>query len=559
MEKRVSEYRDRLRTLPPSPTVQTPYGSVTGVMDPSLNLTQYLGVPFAAPPVGDLRWKPAQEPAHWGSLNATWWGNVCPQDPELFFWGIFSGMSEDCLSLNLYVPTGTPPSTGWPVLFWIFGGGWLMGAGGYVAYDPALFPIPSYAGVATVTINYRVGMFGWLAGDPLKSESSDGSVGNFGLQDMKQALAFVNKVAPSFNLDTGRITIFGESAGGGSVSHFLTDPRTWGLYQRAMIESGPMATWIVQNYTTASAFYPALAAAAGCPTSGAASVACLRALPWQNLTTIDMDDFYSLHVFSPVIDGVEVLDDPRVLAAQGRIAPGVGVIIGSNEDEGSMFAMIEMATNGTEADYEAALAARFGSSLAAAILPQYPASAFATPFDALTRVLGDNIMTCPTRDTAQWLTASTRQNASSTYSYLYVHRNMLMDLMMPVVGVCHAADLLEVWDVDVMLLGPGEGDLAKAWTAAWANFGAAGSPNSGYAPYPVPTWNPYGGAAVDSLAILDTGLFGVNVTNNAGTRKDACDFWAAHRSEADAAFADLERRRADAVTALAAKRFGVGA
>lgn len=103
--------------------------------------------------------------------------------------------------------------------------------------------------IPIVTFNYRVSVLGFLAGDPLKADSTDGSVGNYGLQDMRQAVQFIHETANSWNGNPNRITLYGESAGSGSLSHFLTNPRTWGFYQQAILESGPMADWITFNYS----------------------------------------------------------------------------------------------------------------------------------------------------------------------------------------------------------------------------------------------------------------------------------------------------------------------
>ena len=207
-------------------TVNTSYGPVTGVTDGLVN--QFLGVPFAAPPVGPLRWSPPVPPSPWTrAINASWWGPVCPQIDENFYWGLFSGQSEDCLTLNVYVPAGKAPNGGWPMMLWYFGGSYEMGAGGFPVYD-GLFLVNKTHRVAIVTMNYRVSTMGWLAGAPLAADSPDGSVGNWGLQDMRRALQFLVDTGASFGGNPKVITVFGESAGGGAVSHLLTNRRAFG-------------------------------------------------------------------------------------------------------------------------------------------------------------------------------------------------------------------------------------------------------------------------------------------------------------------------------------------
>ncbi len=129
--RRAERFRSSLQEgrLRAGPTVSTIYGSLTGVT--SANVTQFLGVPFAQPPVGDLRWKAPAKPAAWGSRNATWWGNTCPQS-EANTWGLFTGNAEDCLNLDIYMPSRTPPAGGWPVMVFFYGGSFTCEWGGWV-------------------------------------------------------------------------------------------------------------------------------------------------------------------------------------------------------------------------------------------------------------------------------------------------------------------------------------------------------------------------------------------------------------------------------------------
>jgi carboxylesterase type B len=161
------------------------------------------------------------------------------------------------------------------------------------------------------------------------------------------------------------------------------------------------------------------------------------------------------------------------------------------------------------------------------------------------RALGDFLMTCPTRDSMRWLLAAS--NASSprnVYEYLYVHNNSVMGDMMPFLGVCHASELLSVWDIDIMLLGPGEVELAETMTKYWTNFASTGKPDGGPSTG-LPPWQPYGSASIDNLAILDTGCAGggVNVTNAGGVRKAECDFWWDKQVEARAGWLEAQAAR----------------
>jgi para-nitrobenzyl esterase len=509
-------------------TIDTPYGPVTGADDGTVAM--WLGVPFAAPPVGTLRWAPPVPPTPWTSpRNATWWGPVCMQDPWNFYWGLFSGgESEDCLTVNIYAPSpsarGTT-NTSYPVLLWYYGGSFDMGAGGFPLYDG--WPLVNATrDTIIVTMNYRVSTMGWLAGDPLRADSPDGSVGNWGLQDMRAALEWVAAAAPAFGGDPTRVTIAGESAGGGGVSHLLTNPKAWGLFHGAIMESGPLSPWITHtNYSQSAAFYAPLASAGNCSVTGPASLACLRALPAA--TVMSLGSTVGTTGLGPVVDGVEVTRDPRAAAAAGALAPGVPVLTGTNRDEGGFGA-----PNMTVAEFNASVLAAYGPVDGAALLALYSPADFPSPGAAWLRLNGDASMTCPNRDTARWVTAPSRGSAAAAaYVYLFVHPNAFLNALLPGIGVPHASDLLNVWGVTPLLYAPGEAEQSAQWGRFWTRFAATGNPNGGGDP----EWAPYGGADVDSWALLDTGAGGPNVTNARGVRSAACDFWAAYNTPPPAA------------------------
>ena len=521
-ERRASAHAARVRGSAPA-RARTIYGDVDGIDDG--RVAQWLGVPFAAPPVGSLRFSPARAPQPWAEpVNGTWWGPVCPQDePINFYWGLFSSISEDCLNLNVYAPgsgsASKRPPGGWPMMLWFFGGGYEMGAGGFPVYD-GYFAVNSTQSVIIVTMNYRVSTLGWLAGAPLAADSPDGSNGNWGLQDARQALQFLVDTGASFGGDPSRITIFGESAGGGIVSHLLTNKLAAGKFQRAIIESGPLSAWITSNMTEQAARFEKLCAAVACPTEGAASLACLRNKSFGDI--MNAGQTVGTNLNGPVVDGVEVQDDPRRLAARGQLAPGVRVMLGTNHDEGSFGAP----PNLTVAAYEAAVVKDYGAALGALVLQAYPAANFTSPGAAYVRISGDHEMTCPNRDTAQWLTAAGRNGGpQAAFVYLYAHANAFLHALLGL-EVAHATELLNVWDIEALLGGPGEQAQADFWVRAWARFAVSGDPNG---PNPAggadPTWLEYGGADVDSWGVLDTSADGPTCVNVRGVRKTQCDFW----------------------------------
>jgi len=212
--------------------VRTDFGPVRGTVTSEYRTFQ--GIPYAAPPVGELRWRPPQPPERWSTpRDATTPGSRCPQlaSAELGFPG---SVDEDCLYLNVITPRSARPGQLRPVMVWVHGGAFLWGAGS--DYDARRLAVGG--DVVVVTVNYRLGLLGFL-GHP----SLEGS-GNFGLQDQQAALRWVRRNAAAFGGDPGNITVFGESAGALSVCAQLASPASGGLFHRAVMQSGPcMMDW----------------------------------------------------------------------------------------------------------------------------------------------------------------------------------------------------------------------------------------------------------------------------------------------------------------------------
>src|SRR5262245_7465357 len=198
-------------------------------------VASFKGIPFAAPPVGDLRWKKPQPVAAWsGAKKASAYAPACMQDPNMLkFIGSPDGVSEDCLYLNVWTPAKTA-SERLPVMVWIYGGGFAAGATSSVTYDGTRL---AEKGVVLVSVAYRVGPFGFLAHPDLSRESGKGS-GNYGLQDMIAGLEWVKANIAAFGGDPRNVTIFGESAGGIAVSMLGASPAAKGLFAKAISESG---------------------------------------------------------------------------------------------------------------------------------------------------------------------------------------------------------------------------------------------------------------------------------------------------------------------------------
>src|SRR5215471_11832106 len=427
---------------------------------------EFLGVPYAAAPVGDLRWRPPQEHARWtGVRDATAFGPHCAQTAGAF--GIGS-TSEDCLFLNVFTPRGITFRT--PVMVWIHGGALVTGESD--DYNPARFLAD---GVIVVTINYRLGALGFLAHPALAAESAQGISGNFGIQDQQAALRWVHRNIRAFGGDPGNVTVFGESAGGLSVHTQLVSPLAAGLFQRAIVESG--AYQLTQPSPAAvEAAGRAFAAAAGCADQTAA---CLRALPVATILARQTGGTDGLNV-----DGV-VLPTSIGAALQSGAFNRVPVMEGSNHDEWRLFvAATEAATHVplSAAAYVPAIAAtlRAPAAVAAAIAAQYPLSAFGSPSEALGAVGTDAIFAC----NAQTATTALSQRVL-TFQYEFADPNAPMLYFPPLsfpTGAYHAAELQYLFRLSgTPQPNPGlnadQTELSEAMVRYWTDFARTGSPN----------------------------------------------------------------------------------
>jgi carboxylesterase type B len=221
-------------------TLKLPSGEIRGHKGLITGERYFYGVPFAQPPVGALRWEPPVQEAQWsGVRDARNYAPSCVQPPNAFT--ELSKVSEDCLYLNFWLPSerkNPRPPSGYPVMLFFYGGSWTTGS--------AMFPLYSGKhltedGVIAIAANYRLNVFGFLGSDRLRA--SDNSTGNFGIQDQRLAMQWVQRNAAALGADPTRVMIFGESAGAGSVSNHLVRKRSWGLFSRAAMESGPLADW----------------------------------------------------------------------------------------------------------------------------------------------------------------------------------------------------------------------------------------------------------------------------------------------------------------------------
>ena len=482
--------------------VRTDSGPVRGVLHPEYRSFQ--GIPFAAPPVGDLRWRPPRPVRPWTEpRDASAPGHRCPQSGE------GTGGQEDCLYLNVTTPRA-PHRGPRPVLVWVHGGGFTSGAGS--DYDPHRLVVGG--DVVVVTVNYRLGVFGFFGHPALGGDS-----GSFGLEDQRAALRWVQRNAAAFGGDPGNVTVFGESAGGLSTCALLTAPSTTGLFQKVGVQSGPCTmSWpndgLYPGLGAGAAYLPRslvedggaqFAAARGCP-DPATALDCLRRQPADQVRADPAADSFSLPAY-----GTDLLpEDPAVALRAGHFHR-VPVLMGTTRDEGRLFASIRSDLPLTEQRYQDLLRGAFGDQ-AGLVAARYPSGAPSTPGTAWSDVITDRVFSCRTLVADEYTASRTR-----TWGYEFADRRAPALLRLgPGIqpGAGHASELPYLFDLGRVRLDPDQLRLADQLIGYWARFAATGNPNGGGAP----RWDRF--PAVQSL---DTGADGIHPVDLAAEHR--CDLW----------------------------------
>lgn len=348
-----------------APPVKVDGGLIQGVIDGDLSV--YKGVPFSAPPVGDLRWRAPQPVASWpGARPADAYAPACVQSmgspPP-------SGTSEDCLYVNVWTPA-TSAAQKLPVLVWIYGGGFNGGATSYPVHDGAKL---ARRGVVVVSLAYRVGVLGFFAHPELSAESPSRSSGNYGLLDMIAGLQWISRNIAAFGGDPRRVTIFGESAGGIAVSMLCASPRARGLFHGAISQSGgsfgpshknPQPGENMRLLADAEASGVEFAKAAG-----ASSIKELRALTRERLVEVRRGQ---RGIAWPIVDGDVIRDDQYRLYEAGRFND-TPILVGYNSDEGLSFTRVKTAD-----EFIAGVRERYGP-FADRLLAAYPTAGDGVP------------------------------------------------------------------------------------------------------------------------------------------------------------------------------------
>lgn len=437
---------------------------------------EFLGIPFAAPPVGPLRFRPPQPAVPWAStLDATAWPPGCSQLPTLTN-GDTRIENEDCLFLNVWTPDPAPTEP-LPVMIWIHGGSNATGSiSDFVPFPgfegQRLFEghlLSSEGNVVVVTLNYRLNVFGFLGLSELAAEDAGHPyAGNQGLLDQRAGMQWVRDNIAAFGGDPDNVTIFGESAGSFDVCAHVLSPMSEGLFHRAISQSGG-CTVGVQSTEDASAAADALTEIVGCDLAPD-RLACLRGVPTDEL--LDAGPLLDLLPegggLGLSVDGGFLPEHPRETLDRRERRPKIPWILGANTDEGTLFAIGSPEI--TAAEYTAELIARYGG-YAAEIEALYPATAFGTPRDALIRVSGDSSLVCSTYDVATRY-AKRRQR---TFVYHFAR--------VPPLGVLDVLDLgafhgLEIAYVFGSASPPTFNDerLGEQMRAYWSSFADRGRP-----------------------------------------------------------------------------------
>lgn len=481
--------------------VVTAEGPVRGVVGEDHRLFQ--GIPFAAAPVGELRWRPPRPARPWReTLDATRPRAACAQPARL---GAPESAEEDCLHLNVTTPRRARGRL--PVMVWVHGGAFVTGNGH--TYDARKLAVEG--GVVVVTVNYRLGPLGFLALPSLTAETPGAQSGNYGLQDQQAALRWVRRNAAAFGGDPGNVTLFGESAGAGSVCAHLASPTAAGLFHRAIAQSysctAPMGT-----KERAEAAGAELAAGFGCA-DPATAAECLRGKPVPDLVRAWPGG-------APVVGGFQFPLQPGEALRRDRFHH-VPLMLGNTLDEMRLFVSLDYDAVGnpvTPQEYERVVRATFGEH-ADQVLARYPLADYPSPTIALSTVLshsGSVLSTCDHLDSYR----SASAKPLPVYAYQFTDRTAppLVDVPGFDEGAEHGTELNFLFPrLFGRALSPEQERLSTAMVAYWTAFARTGDPNR----RGLPAWPRFRGPG-DVLG-LDIAPGGVRPVDVSVTGK--CDFW----------------------------------
>ena len=463
--------------------VKTDRGAVEGKQSANGQLREFLGIPYAAPPVGLLRWQAPQPQAKWhGVRPATSFGSRCMQA------GLFSDMhfrdpgpSEDCLTLNVWTPAKDKHAK-LPVMVWIFGGGFVAGGTSEPRQDGEYL---ARKGVLVVSMNYRLGIFGFFALPALAAESSQKAAGNYGLLDQVAALEWVHRNIAKFGGDPNNVTIFGESAGSISVSTLMASPLSKGLFVHAIGESGgafKTAGLVFQPLTIAGQQDEQFAQRA----FGSSSLASLRNIPAAELLkAATTKTGGNIMAFRPDIDGYLLPESVGAIYAKGEQAH-VPLLAGWNRDEAKA-QVVNAPQQPTVTTWQATANQQFCAH-SGDFLHAYSANNDAEAVRSAEDFAGDRFIAY---STWAWLEAQVKTGNSPVYRYRF-------DLGSPgdlyhsaSIGAFHSDDIEYVFGTLDSRQGakwrPEDYKLSELIQNYWTNFAKTGNPNASG----LPVWPPY--------------------------------------------------------------------
>ena len=448
--------------------VKTPDGVLEGVISADSKVRTFKGIPYAAPPVGELRWKAPQPVQRWrGVRKASEYGPRCMQ-ARIFDDMVFhdDGPSEDCLHLNLWMPAH-PATKKLPVMVWIHGGGFVAGASSEPRQDGGNL---SKQGVLVVSMNYRMGIFGFFSHPELDKESGRDASGNYGLLDQVAALQWVKKNIARFGGDPANVTIFGESAGSFSVSALMASPLAQGLFHRAIGESGAYFGTTLELAPRAKSEKDYLEFAQ--TALGVTLLADLRAKPASEL--LETSTKQHKVSFEPNIDGYFLPEDVYSIYAKGQQSR-VPLLAGWNADEGNYRTFFEK-QEPTAKNYAARAGVVFGDK-AAAFLKVYPGETDAEAKRSAQDVAGDQFIAY---STWKWIEMHQATAGSPIYRYEFDQAPPAADGSAGEGGAYHSAEIEFVFNVlssKPLPWKPEDRKLSDLMSTYWSNFAKTGDPN----------------------------------------------------------------------------------
>ena len=462
--------------------VKTDRGELQGKLSDDGQIRAFLGVPYAAPPVGPLRWRPPQPAERWKEVrNAESYGSHCIQANQFSDMTFHDpGASEDCLTLNVWSPRSAAEGAKLPVMVWIYGGGFYAGSTSERRQDGESF---ARKGVILVSMNYRLNIFGFFAHPTLAAESPQHAAGNYGLMDQAAALQWVKRNIAAFGGDPGNITLFGESAGSFSVSAQMASPLAKDTLAHAIGESGGAFARTGLNF-------PALATVEATDERfardvlGKDSLTALRAMPAEDLVKAVEAQKSPAVRFGPVVDGLFLPEPVPAIYAAGRQAH-IPLLAGWNRDEGGF--PRDPVTMGS---YRQTAQATWGSN-ADAFLAAYPANNDAEALRATADYSADKFIA---DSTWEWIEAQVKTGTAPVYRFHFEHASPGDRFHPPSSGAFHSSEIEYVFgNLSVRPASPWKDEdykLSEVMQSYWVNFAKSGDPNGPG----LPVWPAYNSA-----------------------------------------------------------------